>query len=93
MVTENGRWLIPVTTVIRVLLYVRLESMLPVALALSRAGVASGPIFAMMIGGAGASPPEASMPTALLTPKLSATFVITNLLTAMLAGYAMTIIL
>ena len=55
--------------------------------------MASGPIFAMMIGGAGASPPEASMPTALLTPKLSATFVITNLLTAMLAGYAMTIIL
>jgi hypothetical protein len=47
----------------------------------------------MMIGGAGASPPEAPMPTALFTPKLSATFVITNLLTAMLAGYAMTIIL
>ena len=88
MVTENGRWLIPVTTVIRIPLYVRLESMLPVALALSGAGVASGPIFAMMIGGAGAS-----MPTELLTPKLSANFVITNLLTAMLAGYAMTIIL
>jgi len=34
MVTENGRWLIPATTAIRMPLYVRLESMLPVALAL-----------------------------------------------------------
>ena len=93
MVTENGRWLIPVTTVIRIPLYVRVESMLPVALALSGAGVAIGPIFAMMIGGAGASPPEISMLAAVFKPKLLATFVITILLAAMLAGYAMTIIL
>ncbi|MDN6593024.1 MULTISPECIES: hypothetical protein [Actinomycetes] len=55
--------------------------------------MAIGPIFAMMIGGAGASPPEVSMLAAVFKPKLLATFVLTILLAAMLAGYAMTIIL
>src|SRR5699024_10326139 len=57
----NVWWLIPLAAVIGIPLYVRLETMLPVALALSGAGVAIGPIFAMLIGGAGASPPEISM--------------------------------
>ena len=93
MAGGNVWWLIPLAAVIGIPLYVRLETMLPVALALSGAGVAIGPIFAMMIGGAGASPPEISMLAAVFKPKLLATFVITILLAAMLAGYAMTIIL
>src|SRR5699024_3937550 len=74
-------------------LYVRLETMLPIALALSGAGVAIGPTFAMLIGGAGASPSEVSMLAVVFNPNLLATFVITILRAAMLAGYAMTIIL
>ncbi|MGV0326611.1 permease [Corynebacterium confusum] len=93
MAGGNVWWLIPLAAVIGIPLYVRLETMLPVALALSGAGVAIGPIFAMMIGGSGASPPEISMLAAVFKPKLLATFVITILLAAMLAGYAMTIIL
>src|SRR5699024_6313678 len=93
MAGGNVWWLIPLTAVIGIPLYVRLETMLPVDLALSGAGVAIGLTFAMMIGGAGASPPEVSMLAAVFKPKLLATFVITILLAAMLAGYAMTIIL
>lgn len=93
MAGGNVWWLIPLAAAIGIPLYVRLETMLPVALALSSAGVAIGPIFAMMIGGSGASPPEISMLSAVFKPKLLATFVITILLAAMLAGYAMTIIL
>src|SRR5699024_4356490 len=93
MAGGNVWWLIPLAAVIGIPLYVRLETMLPVALALSGAGVAIGPIFAMMIGGAVASPPEISMLAAVFKPKQLATFVIDTLLTAMLVGYAITIIL
>lgn len=93
MADGNVWWMIPLAAVIGIPLYVRLETMLPVALVLSGSGVAIGPIFAMMIGGAGASPPEVSILAAVFKPKLLATFVITILLAAMLAGYAMTIIL
>ena len=91
MAGQNVWWLIPVAAIIGVPLYVRMETMLPVALALSSSGVGIGPIFAMMIGGAGASPPEVSMLAAVFKPRLLATFVTTILLAAMLAGYAMTI--
>lgn len=49
MADGNVWWLIPLAAVIGIPLYVRLETMLPVALALSGAGVAIGPIFAMTI--------------------------------------------
>src|SRR5699024_9563105 len=88
---QNVGWLTPVAATIGAPLSARTETMLPVALALSRPGVATGPIFAMMIGGAGASPPEVSMLAAVFKPRLLATFVTTILLAAMLAGYAMTI--
>lgn len=79
MAGGNVWWLIPLAAVIGIPLYVRLETMLPVALALSGAEVAIGPIFAMLVGGAGASPPEVSMLAAVFKPKLLATFVITIL--------------
>lgn len=60
----------PLAAVIGILMYIRLETMLPVGLALQSAGVAIGPIFALMIGGAGASPPEVSMLAAVFKPRL-----------------------
>src|SRR5699024_8065973 len=53
----NIWWAVPLAAVIGIPLYVRLETMLPIGLALQSAGVAIGPVFALMIGGAGASPP------------------------------------
>src|SRR5690625_7597905 len=86
MAGENVWWLIPLAAAIGIPLYVRLETLLPVALALSGAGVAIGPIFAMMIGGVGASPPVIWMLASVHEPKLLANFVIANLLAAVLAG-------
>ncbi|MGO2057608.1 MAG: permease, partial [Candidatus Corynebacterium faecigallinarum] len=51
------------------------------------AGVAIGPIFALMIGGAGASPPEVSMLAAVFKPRLLITFVATILTVAIIGGY------
>ncbi|WP_255546448.1 MULTISPECIES: permease [unclassified Nesterenkonia] len=80
-------WAVPLAAVIGIPLYIRLETMLPIALALQTAGVGIGPIFALMIGGAGASPPEVSMLAAIFKPRLLAAFVITIITVAILGGY------
>lgn len=77
----------PLAAVIGILMYIRLETMLPVGLALQSAGVAIGPIFALMIGGAGASPPEVSMLAAVFKPRLLITFVAAILTVAIIGGY------
>ncbi|NLA28791.1 MAG: hypothetical protein GX875_03940, partial [Propionibacterium sp.] len=87
----NTWWAVPLAAIIGIPLYIRLETMLPVGLALQSAGVAIGPIFALMIGGAGASPPEVSMLAAIFKPRLLATFVITILAVAIAGGYILSI--
>ncbi len=87
----NIWWAVPLAAVIGIPLYIRLETMLPVGLALQSAGVALGPIFALMIGGAGASPPEVSMLTAIFKPRLLVAFVVTILTVAIAGGYILTI--
>lgn len=87
----NIWWAVPLAAVIGIPLYIRLETMLPVGLALQSAGVAVGPIFALMIGGAGASLPEVSMLAAIFKPRLLATFVITILAVAIIGGYLISI--
>lgn len=87
----NIWWAVPLAAVIGIPLYIRLETMLPVGLALQSAGVAVGPIFALMIGGAGASLPEVSMLAAIFKPRLLATFVITILAVAIGGGYIISI--
>ncbi|MGO1321053.1 MAG: permease [Galactobacter sp.] len=83
----NIWWAVPLAAVIGIPMYIRLETMLPVGLALQSAGVAIGPIFALMIGGAGASPPEVSMLAAVFKPRLLITFVATILTVAIIGGY------
>ncbi|WP_295647033.1 permease [uncultured Corynebacterium sp.] len=78
--------------VLGVPLYVRGETMLPIGLALSSAGIGLGAVFALMIGGAGASIPEVSMLTAMFKPRLAVTFVVTIIVTAIAAGYLIPLI-
>lgn len=66
---------VPVAAIIGIPLYVRAEAALPIGLALTSAGVGLGPVFALIIGGAGASIPEVSMLSALFKPRLLAAFV------------------
>lgn len=44
--------------------------MLPIGLAPQLTGVSLGAVFALMIGGAGASPPEITMLSAIFKPRL-----------------------
>ncbi|WP_340557777.1 permease [Streptomyces sp. GSL17-111] len=78
---------IPVAAVIGIPLYIRTEAALPIGLALSEAGMGIGAVFALIIGGAGASIPEVSMLTAIFKPRLVAAFVASILVMAVAGGF------
>lgn len=80
-------WAVPIAAIVGIPLYVRTESALPVGLALTSAGMGIGPVFALIIGGAGASIPEVSMLTAVFKPRLVATFVGSILAVAITGGF------
>lgn len=83
-------WAIPLAAVIGIPLYIRVETMLPIGLALQTAGVGLGPIFALMVGGAGASPPEVTMLSAIFKPRLLAVFLLSIFSMATLGGFVIT---
>lgn len=76
---------VPAAAIIGIPLYVRAEAALPIGLGLTAAGVGLGPVFALIIGGAGASIPEVSMLSALFKPRLLGAF-IASILTVAIAG-------
>jgi uncharacterized membrane protein YraQ (UPF0718 family) len=77
---------VPVAALVGIPLYVRTETILPIGLALSSAGMGLGPVFALVIGGAGASIPEVSMLSAIFKPRLVALFVGSVLVIAIAGG-------
>ena len=77
---------VPLAAVAGIPLYVRAEVALPIGLGLQEAGIGLGPIFALVIGGAGASIPEVSMLSAIFEPRLVATFVASVLSVAVVGG-------
>lgn len=79
-------WAVPMAALIGIPLYVRTEAALPMGLALTSAGMGIGPLFALIIGGAGASPPEVSMLAAIFKPPLVMTFVGSILAVAIAGG-------
>lgn len=86
-VAGPGNWLaVPIAAAIGIPLYVRTETILPIGLALSSAGMGLGPVFALVIGGAGASVPEVSMLTAIFKPRLVTMFVASVLIVAVAGG-------
>ncbi len=83
---------IPVAAVIGVPLYVRAETVIPVAVALTQKGMSLGAVIALIIGGAGMSIPEMSMLASIFKPRLVAAFVSVVLVTAVLAGIVFNVI-
>ncbi|HPC45904.1 MAG TPA: permease [Candidatus Latescibacteria bacterium] len=83
---------IPVAAVIGVPLYVRAETVIPIAVALTQKGMSLGAVIALIIGGAGMSIPEMSMLASIFKPRLVATFVSVVLVTAVLAGVVFNVI-
>lgn len=83
---------IPVAAVVGVPLYVRAETVIPIAVALTQKGMSLGAVIALIIGGAGMSIPEMSMLASIFKPRLVATFVSVVLVTAVLAGVVFNVI-
>lgn len=82
----GSRFAIPLAALIGVPLYVRTEAALPIGLALTTAGVGVGPVFALIITGAGASIPEVSMLAGLFRPPLVVAFVASIFAVAITGG-------
>jgi hypothetical protein len=83
---------IPVAAIIGVPLYVRAETVIPIAVALTEKGMSLGAVIALIIGGAGMSIPEMSMLAGIFRVRLVAVIVATVFATAVLAGFAFNLI-
>lgn len=79
---------IPLAALIGIPLYVRVETLIPISLALLDKGMGLGAIMALVIGGAGASIPEVSMLMSIFKPRLVGAFLVTVLSVAVLAGFS-----
>ena len=83
---------IPVAAAIGVPLYVRAETVIPIAVALTQKGMGLGAVIALIIGGAGMSIPEMSMLAGIFKVRLVAVFVAVVFVTAVLAGLVFSLI-
>ncbi len=88
----NNPFAIPVAAIIGVPLYVRAETVLPIALALTKKGMSIGAVLALIVGGAGMSIPEMSMLASIFKTRLVAVFVGVVFITAVLTGVTFNII-
>lgn len=79
---------IPVAAIIGVPLYIRAETVIPLAAALMTKGVGAGTVLALIIGRAGASLTEVILLRSLFMMKLLVAFVVVIFTMAMIAGYA-----
>lgn len=77
---------IPLAAVVGIPMYIRTETMIPVAAILMSKGVAPGVVIALIIGGAGASLPELSLLSSIFKRKMVAAFVACVFFVAISAG-------
>lgn len=82
---------VPLAAVLGIPMYIRTETMLPIANALVAKGVGLGTVVALIIGGAGASIPEVSLLGAIFEKQLVITFLICIFFIATITGYAFNI--
>lgn len=79
-------WSLPLAAALGLPLYLRGEAAFPIGAGLLAAGVGTGPMFAMVIAGMGASLPEVTILSGIFRPKLLAAFLGSVFLTAILGG-------
>lgn len=80
-------WAIPLAAVVGIPMYIRTETMIPVASILISKGVAPGVMIALILGGAGASIPEVSLLTSIFKKKMVIAFVLCIFAVAVITGY------
>ncbi|OFV29309.1 permease [Staphylococcus sp. HMSC14D10] len=82
-----------IASVIGIPMYIRPETMLPIAEALASKGMSLGTVVALIIGGAGASIPEVVLLSKLFKKKFVVSFVIAILVVAIVTGLMANIII
>jgi len=83
---------VPTAAIIGVPMYVRTETMIPIAKALNASGMSIGAIMALVIGGAGASIPEVTLLNTIFKKKMVIAFVISVFSVATITGIAFNMI-
>ena len=89
----DNLWAIPLAAVIGIPMYIRVETMIPIAGILMEKGVSSGIVIALILGGAGCSIPEVSLLNSIFKKPMVVTFVLCILLVAIGTGFAFTLIM
>lgn len=84
---------VPVAAVVGIPMYIRTETMIPVARILIDKGVGYGTMIALIIGGAGASIPELSILNSIFKKKMMIAFVLSIFFVAVVTGYVFNIIM
>ncbi len=82
-----------VATLISLPLYIRVESAIPIGLALLDKGVSIGAVMAFIIGGAGVAIPELTMLASIFKKKIIIAFIIIVIITALASGLIFNLLL
>ncbi len=85
---EDNFLAVPIAAVLGIPMYIRTETMIPIASVLVAKGVGLGPMVALIIGGAGASIPEVSLLASIFKKQLVITFLLCIFSVATLTGFA-----
>lgn len=83
----QSNWIaVPIAAALGIPMYIRAETMIPIASILIDKGVGYGTMVALIIGGAGASIPEISLLSSIFKRKMMAAFLLSVLFVAISAG-------
>lgn len=86
-------WAVPLAAIVGIPMYIRTETMIPIASILIAKGVAPGVMIALILGGAGASIPEVSLLNSIFKKKLVVAFVTCIFAVATITGYVFNFVL
>jgi len=84
---------VPIAALVGIPMYIRTETMIPIARILIDKGVGSGTMVALIIGGAGVSIPELSLLGSIFKKKMMIAFVLSIFTVAIITGYVFNIIM
>ncbi len=91
--SDNSIWAVPISAVIGIPLYVRVEALIPLSAALIEKGMGLGSVLALIIGGGGASITEVILLKSMFKTPMIVAFLVVVLGMAILAGYLLQYIL
>lgn len=90
---KSNLFSVPIASLAGIPMYIRTETMIPVARILIDKGVGAGTMVALIIGGAGASIPEVSLLATIFKKKMVIAFLVSIFFIATVTGYAFNFIM